>query len=301
MPTVSVPEKTLEHWASLYLAYRYRSLASMWWPATGVDIEVAWFPAQPGKAVQLELKTTVVAGANFQDVLVNLGQLWDYSNLALAKQPYYVFPWPDWTGDLESAALMAGVAPTELAYKRSGSDWWFANWMVVLTTAQVVQVLSRELTAHGSSNRKGASCRLVRFDLSAGTGAPTRIWGAHAFEPLTIPWRQFWTDLQACGGKGWPQLIRVPVDLATKGTYRREEVRGLLASSLPFMAETRSRNVEFVTLGPSDETLANEPDVFVSVESDRSVDSPTTDPISAPEADRRQAVFVNAGARQSRR
>ena len=29
---VSVPEKTLEHWASLCVAYRYRSLAAQWWP-----------------------------------------------------------------------------------------------------------------------------------------------------------------------------------------------------------------------------------------------------------------------------
>lgn len=218
------------------------------------------------------------------------------------QQPYYVFPWPDWTGDLESEALMAGIAPTELAYKRSGPDWWFAGWMVVLTTAQVVQVLSGELAAHGSSTRKGASCRLVRFDLSAGTGAPTRIWGAHAAEPLTVPWRRFWTDLQACGRDGWPQLIRVPVNLVKKANYRRAEVRGLLASSLPFMAETRERNVEFMTLGPSDETPANEPDVFVAmqVEPDRGVDSPGADRVDAGDTDRRQAVFVNAGARQSR-
>lgn len=55
---VSVPEKTLEHWASQYIMYRYRAQASLWWPATGQDIDVSLLPAEPGKAVQLELKTT---------------------------------------------------------------------------------------------------------------------------------------------------------------------------------------------------------------------------------------------------
>ncbi len=32
---VSVPEKTLEHWASLCVAYRYQSLAAQWWPVNG--------------------------------------------------------------------------------------------------------------------------------------------------------------------------------------------------------------------------------------------------------------------------
>jgi hypothetical protein len=58
---VSVPEKTLEHWASLCVAYRYRSLAAQWWPVNGVDIDLQALPAQPGKAIQLELKTITPA------------------------------------------------------------------------------------------------------------------------------------------------------------------------------------------------------------------------------------------------
>jgi hypothetical protein len=59
---VSVPEKTLEHWASLCVAYRYRSLAAQWWPVNGVDIDLQALPTQPGKAIQLELKTITPAG-----------------------------------------------------------------------------------------------------------------------------------------------------------------------------------------------------------------------------------------------
>ena len=55
---VSIPEKTLEHWASIYLTYRYHSHAALWWPAHGEDVNVGNLPPTPGKAVQLELKTT---------------------------------------------------------------------------------------------------------------------------------------------------------------------------------------------------------------------------------------------------
>lgn len=73
--SVSIPEKTLEHWSSLYLTYRYRSQASLWWPTRGEDIDVQMLPMAPGKAVQLELKTTTPAGTGLHDVNVDLGQL----------------------------------------------------------------------------------------------------------------------------------------------------------------------------------------------------------------------------------
>jgi hypothetical protein len=47
--TVSIPEKTLEHWCSQYLTYRYNSLAALWWPTSGQDIDVRWLPLSPGK------------------------------------------------------------------------------------------------------------------------------------------------------------------------------------------------------------------------------------------------------------
>jgi hypothetical protein len=91
---VSVPEKTLEHWASLCVAYRYRSLAAQWWPVNGVDIDLQALPAQPGKAIQLELKTITPAGPGRHKVNVDLGQLWEYSQKPLARQPFYAFPRP---------------------------------------------------------------------------------------------------------------------------------------------------------------------------------------------------------------
>ncbi|HEV7649184.1 MAG TPA: hypothetical protein VGP26_13585 [Actinophytocola sp.] len=65
------------------------------------------------------------------------GQLWDYLRRPRGHQPFYVFPWPDWTGDLETAARDKGLPITEMAFSRSGPGSWFADWLVVLTTAQV--------------------------------------------------------------------------------------------------------------------------------------------------------------------
>src|SRR5262245_56456544 len=117
--SVSVPEKTLEHWSSQYVTYRYRSKAALWWPTSRQDIDVRWLPARPGKAVQLELKTTTVAGAGLHDVLVDLGQLWEYRQRQPGHQPFYAFPRPGWSGNLSAAANARGRPVTELAFARS--------------------------------------------------------------------------------------------------------------------------------------------------------------------------------------
>ena len=91
-PNVSVPEKTPEHRASLCVAHRYRPLAAQRWPVNGVDTGLRALPAQPGKAIQLELKTITPAGPGRHKVNVDLGQLWEYSQKPLARQPFHAFP-----------------------------------------------------------------------------------------------------------------------------------------------------------------------------------------------------------------
>ena len=162
---VSVPEKILEHWASLCVAYRYRSLAAQWWPVNGVDIDLQALPAQPGKAIQLELKTMTPAGPGRHKVNVDLGQLWEYSQKPLARQPFYAFPRPHWDGELAAAARADGQDATELAVQRSKTGWWFGDWMVVMTTQQVVGVLRQDLNAHLRRDRGVKRC-LVQFDIS---------------------------------------------------------------------------------------------------------------------------------------
>lgn len=184
--SVSIPEKTLEHWSSQYVTYRYRSKAALWWPSSGEDIDVRWLPNKPGKAVQLELKTTTVAGSGLHDVLVDLGQLWEYRQRPFGHQPFYVFPRPDWHGNLAGVASARGRPVTELGFARSGRWWWFADWMLVLTTAQVAAILQRDLTAHGSRER-GVRKRLVRFDVSRSNVT----WGSgSAGAPQAVCWQR---------------------------------------------------------------------------------------------------------------
>ncbi len=179
--------------------YRYRSNAALWWPASGEDIDVQSLPQLPGKAVQLELKTTTPTSSGFHEVNVDLGQLWEYRQRPLGHQPFYVFPRPDWAGNLQAVAIAQGHAVTELAFSRSGRNWWFADWMVVLSAAEVAAVLRPELTAH-NSRRRGPRERLVQFDSTKPTN-PT--WGprhsARADPKGLIGWLDFWSELEQCG------------------------------------------------------------------------------------------------------
>lgn len=170
-------------------------------------------PNRPGKLIQLELKTTTVAGPGRHEVRIDLGQLWDYHARPLGQQPFYVFPRPHWRGDLVTAATADGLPASDLGFKRSAA-WWFANWMVVLTTSQVARILHSKLAAHGSSKR-GEKAWLVRFDLGHGKTSPAETWAGHQ-HPRVIAWREFWPILESCGRAGWPQLVRLPAHFEAK-------------------------------------------------------------------------------------
>jgi hypothetical protein len=211
--SVSVPEKTLEHWSSQYITYRYKSNAAQWWPAYDEDIRVEWLPARPGIAVLLELKTTTIWDDGIHDVWVDLAQLRKYLKQPLWRQPFYAFPWPDayWPAKLDEAADDAGLHVTQLGFSRS-EDWWFANWMVVMTAAEVAKVLQKELAAYGSATRRTKK-RLVRFDVRKPKDKKDyAAWGHSGKEPAPewMNWLDFWSVLDQCGRPGWPQLIRLP-------------------------------------------------------------------------------------------
>lgn len=208
--TVSVPEKTIEHWTSQYIAYRFKTKPLVWWPAVGEDIRINRLRPELTKAVQLEVKTTTIINGGHR-VQVDLGQLWSYTQRrSLWERPFYVFPIPDWTGELIAAARATGLEAAECAYSRVGNDWWFAEWMWVLPCDDVEEVLKEELNAHGSSTR-GARATLVEVRPNASTG-PTLAWGhsGSATAPVIYQWREFWRLIDECGLPEWPQLIRVP-------------------------------------------------------------------------------------------
>lgn len=294
--SVSVPEKTLEHWSSQYLTYRYRSQAALWWPSSREDIDVRWLPTRPGKAVQLELKTTTVAGTGLHDVLVDLGQLWEYRQRPVGHQPFYAFPWPDWHGDLSAAAIAGGRPVTELAFGRSGPGWWFADWMVVLTAAQVGRVLHKELAAHGCA-RRGTKKRLVRFDLTHSQFNPVVTWGSSATPPQVVRWRNFWAELEQCGRAGWPQLIRLPAQfLQSRGVYTSSRLAGLLREAAYMIAAGEwGDGDQLVTLAPdADGNYRVAPDPVLDL-GEQHTDS--TDGVR----DHRQIVFLEAGVLLRRR
>lgn len=306
----------MRHWSSLYLTYRYRSQTSLWWPTRGEDIDVQMLPMTPGKAVQLELKTTTPAGTGLHDVNVDLGQLWGYSRKPLGRQPFYAFPWPDWDGNL--AALAREQQPrkevTELAFRRSGPQWWFAEWMVVLTTGQVANVLRRELNAHGSRTR-GSGKRLVRFDAK---DPANTVWGdpaSPAASPQVIKWLDFWYELEQCGRENWPQLIRLPAPLVGRrrddadrdpSVYTREEVAVMLRQAADFPSQEvkapliirydedfpgqRYRTVPLVTLEPVEDGVYRITEEFSD---EPGKQEPSDDAVSVPD-DNRQVVFLDS-------
>lgn len=300
---VSVPEKTLEHWASLCVAYRYSSLAAQWWPVNGVDIDIQALPTQPGKAIQLELKTITPAGSGRHKVNVDLGQLWEYSRKPLARQPFYAFPRPHWDGELAAAARDDGQDATELAVQRSKTGWWFGDWMVVMTTQQVADVLRQDLNAYNRRDRGESRC-LVQFDISD-TDKP--VWGdpASSSPPSEVlGWSQFWSQLDECGRDEWPQLIRVP--RLVLGRWRRSRRRDeeeeeelypryalveMFRQTEQLLAEMQGRALELETLEPDGNgNLRVAPGYVDSVAGSEPGED---DRVSEPE-DRRQVVFINS-------
>ncbi|MFE9579466.1 hypothetical protein ACFYO1_23975 [Nocardia sp. NPDC006044] len=227
---VSVPEKTLEHWVSQYILYRFRSRAAMWWPVAGVDIDVRNLPLRPGKAVSFEVKTaTLGSNPSRHHIYVDLGQLWEYSLKPLGEQPFYVFPLPDWPGPLDTYARSKGKHVSDLAFRRSGPGWWFADWMTVMTTAEVAGVLRKELSAHSSGRRK--KTRLLTIEVGQ-AGRRKFLWAAGA-PPQRFWWRDFWDELVQCGRQGWPQRILLPARLIPEDreTFSYETVWELLVGA----------------------------------------------------------------------
>lgn len=219
---VTIPEKTLEHWISQYIANRYAGSAALWWPTRGEDIDVRSLPTRPGKAIQLEVKTSTVIAAGQHDVLINLEQLRRYRSRPLALQPFYVFPLPYWRETLQEDAQRVGYQVTEGAFKRSGSPQWFGHWMVVLTTEQVHVAVNPQ---PGDPKTKAlARVRVTRPGLNIVE------WpNAGGSTPSLVGWSDFWETLGRCGLWDWPQMVRIPrLIVGHDQTYTHDEMLELL-------------------------------------------------------------------------
>lgn len=142
----SLPEKTLEHWVSFYINYRYHSYSGQWWPANGEDIAVNGLPARPGKILQFEVKSSEISGIkrDIHTVYIDRPQLCAYLRRPLGHQPYYLFCSPEWVGEFQSAAHHAGAIPSEFAFRRAGGSplgGWFVYWSIVVSANDVNEIL----------------------------------------------------------------------------------------------------------------------------------------------------------------
>lgn len=191
----SIPEKTLEHWTSIYLSNRFPN-GALWWPTSGEDVRVdlrRLAATGSGTTLALELKTTE-AVKNRHELEVDTRQLERYLKPPLPI--YYVFPLPHWTGPLSSrpgsmpaAPSATDPAPPEWWRQRIGSQW-FGKWLYVMSAKSVSEALPA-----GWHNQKRATLFSLDCRHSVGQRPPwTKLF---ARRPAASPrlWRPFWLDV----------------------------------------------------------------------------------------------------------
>lgn len=223
----SIPEKTLEHWISIYLTYRYKSYAGLWWPAFGEDIKVSHLPSHPGKLTLLEVKTANSSKSKpaLHVVSVNKQQLAKYLAKPLYAQPFYVIVSPHWQGKFTDWCYKNNLDPTESAFRRAlhTQQGWFANWLMVLTALEVDRIIN-------SSNKPNSAttATLLRVDTSA--NSRTLTWGNGSSKaPKRYTFREFCNRLESCGDATWGQIINLPPGTTPSSiTYSREAMNGFI-------------------------------------------------------------------------
>lgn len=181
---VSIPEKTIEHWLSLYLNYRYGSNISMWWPVIGEDIEVHPLTNSVSKQFWFEIKTTswlTNGSACLHKLKVNLEQLWAYADKG--GFDFYAFPVPFWPGEVSD--VYERLTCADFVHRRSGARW-FVNWMFVVSGDDLRAYLHRL----GISARQG-----VRTIGSFPCGEFPEVPGLRI-----VSLKEFLTTMDNCGG-----------------------------------------------------------------------------------------------------
>lgn len=239
---VTIPEKTLEHWVSQYVNYRYKTWASLWWPALGEDVSIGSIPARPGKAVRLEIKTATNHGRDGEhhDVNIDVRQLWRYLQRPLGEQPFYVYPAPRWRGLLVANAASRGADVAEIAFQRGRKRHsWFADWMFVLTAADVGVALAVNPTGPEPAKH---TRRLVRCTCGNAARRSIKVGPLVSFSATsgTVPTRlvDFFDELDRCGRAGWPQLLRLSA--AARGVQlTRDRALDSLIDQAPKGGDTR--------------------------------------------------------------
>ena len=201
----SIPEKTLEHWTSIYLSSRFPN-GAMWWPTSGEDV-LAELPrlagSGPGKTLALELKTTEATSAGHV-LWIDTHQLDRYLNPPFGPPLpiYYVFPLPHWTGPLTSWSGTTPAAPTAMTaappeWWRRRVGWpWFGDWLYVMSAQSLSEALPPKWRT--SPRAKEKLFALNPCPAGASVSSWTRLF---ARTPTAAPmrWTSFWTVVTQCG------------------------------------------------------------------------------------------------------
>ena len=201
----------MEHWVSIDLTYRYHSHASLWWPAHGEDINVGNLPPTAGKAVQLEMKTTYLnKKGDVHQVKISLKQLDRYLKRPLRQATVLRLPSSALDGRSPQVAAPADCVPaTEVGFRRadyaypSTATWWFAEWLLRLTTDQVEAIVAQ--ISPRPSRDLGGEVRLGRSgDLWPHVRQALYDWAGRCPSPHDSM-AELWPRLDECGAAAWHQ------------------------------------------------------------------------------------------------
>lgn len=206
--TRSIPEKTFEHWLSMYIAHRFPG-ASLWWPTHGEDVVVRDLGTVPGKACLIEAKVTEQMAAGHQ-VTIDLAQLAKY--VASPTPVYYVIPEPPWSGTLGTSAWLGVARKADIAYRRSLTKW-FGQWTYVV----LAQDLQHHLLTQGGRPQLKTK--------------PARCWA----------WPDFWQHYGGCGTPSMPTAFIAP-DLGDGAS--RDQIRDALLGLKARVRDVRSSQRE---------------------------------------------------------
>lgn len=189
----SIPEKTFEHWASMYVAHRF-PLGGLWWPTTGEDIRVEDLGTLPGKALLLEVKVPELQPNGSHVVTIDVAQLTKY--VTSVAPVYYTFPAPPWTGELALSPWLGIERRADLAFKRAGHRW-FGRWTVVCSATALMSHIGPAL------GQKHATLK----------GIPASHWR----------WQAFWREFRDCGSANLPSVFILdgPVPDASRARLRQ--------------------------------------------------------------------------------
>ena len=139
----AIPEKTLEHWSSMYLARRFPA-CQLWWPSMDEDITVQSLSSRVGKSLLLEVKTTDWNWRRWEHRLtIDVDQLRRYQSSPIPV--YYVLPMPPWSEVLNDGhSWLKGRHRSELIDHGHG---WFGDWMFVTRAQTHVDLAGMEAEA----------------------------------------------------------------------------------------------------------------------------------------------------------